>query len=216
MKYLKNICLIIIFSVISLCIGIVKGYLIHEDMVSKQKYNEVYLNNEKAVESEVYTSETTDDIVPVSEVEETLCVDTIYVLEEKDILKDTVVETVWELPNKYIGLNREQFLNCMETYQNSPPLSEKEKGFVSLEVKSFSRSRVVIQMNYLYSQPTDCFYLSVENNEIIVYLDDFETVYIKTGILLDSLPSDLQRKIIDVLVISSEKELFDFLETYTS
>ena len=41
---------------------------------------------------------------------ETLCVDTEYVLEETDIINHTVVETSWKLPDKYVGMNREQFL----------------------------------------------------------------------------------------------------------
>ena len=53
----------------------------------------------------------------------------------------------WKLPDKYVGMNREQFLEAMELYEAFPPLSEMERGFVSLEVLSFSRKRVVVQMN---------------------------------------------------------------------
>lgn len=53
---------------------------------------------------------------------ETLSADTEYVLEETDILNQSVVETVWKLPHKYIGMNREQFLEAMETYEMFPPV----------------------------------------------------------------------------------------------
>ena len=147
---------------------------------------------------------------------ETLCVDTEYVLEETDIINHTVVETSWKLPDKYVGMNREQFLAAMESYEAFPPLSEMERGFVGLEVLSFSRERVVVQMNYQYLQPGSCFYLAVQNNEVVVYLEDMETIYINTGIKLDSLPEALQLEIIQMMWVEDEESLYDFLETYSS
>lgn len=72
---------------------------------------------------------------------ETLCADTEYVLEEADIVRGTTVETSWKIPHKYIGMNRENFLETMELYAAHPPLSEIERGFVGLEVLSFPREK---------------------------------------------------------------------------
>lgn len=147
---------------------------------------------------------------------ETLCVETEYVIEEKDLDDDTVVETSWRLPMKYVGMNREQFLEAMEEYEAFPPLSEMERGFVSLEVLSFSRERVVVQMNYRFLVPTSSFYLAVYDNEVVVYLEDKETIYIETEILLEQLPEELQQEIIDMMWMPDEEALYDFLETYSS
>ena len=91
---------------------------------------------------------TSEDSVQTSIIREKLNADTSYVLEETDMRNDTVVETVWKLPAKYIGMNREEFIEAMEIYEASPPLEELERGFVSLEVLSFSPQKVVVQMNY--------------------------------------------------------------------
>ena len=147
---------------------------------------------------------------------ETLCVDTKYVLEETDVLHHTVVETTWRLPDKYVGMNREQFLQAMEVYEAFPPLSELERGFVGLEVLSFSRERVVVRMDYKFVQPSSSFYLAAYDNEVIVYLEDRKTVYIETDISLDSLPAHLQQNIIDMMWIRDEEELYSFLENYSS
>ena len=147
---------------------------------------------------------------------ETLCVDTEYVLEETDVLYHTVVETVWRLPDKYVGMNREQFLQAMDVYEAFPPLSELERGFVGLEVLSFSRERVVVQMNYKYVQPSSSFYLAAYDNKVIVYLEDKKTVYIETGILLDSLPGAIQQSIMEMMWIENEEKLYNFLENYSS
>lgn len=169
-----------------------------------QKYAETSLEQEASLLAEAASAR------------QTLCADTEYVLEETDIVNHTVVETVKKLPLKYVGMDREQFLVAMESYEAYPPLSEQERGFVGLEVLSFSRERVVIQMNYEYLQPGRGFYLAVRDNEVVVYQEDCETVYINTGIMLDTLPEDTQLKIIQMIWIEGEEELYDFLENYSS
>ena len=154
--------------------------------------------------------------VAVASSGETLCADTEYVLKETDILRNTSVETSWQIPHKYIGMTRERFLETMNLYAEHPPLSELERGFVGLEVLSFSREKVVVRMDYRYLQPSDGFYLAVRDNEVVVYLEDRSTIYINTGIALDSLPEKIQMQIMDMLSIPDEETLYDFLETYSS
>lgn len=157
-----------------------------------------------------------DAVKPVSAQRETLAADTEYVLLETDILRDTEVETSWRLPNQYIGMDRDQFLTVVENYSNFPPLSELERGFVNAEVVSFARDRVVVRMNYQYVQPGSGFYLAVVDHEVVVYLEDRETVYINTGILLETLPEELQMEIMEMRFVEDEGALYSFLETYSS
>jgi hypothetical protein len=148
--------------------------------------------------------------------EDRINADTQYVLEETDIRNHSVVETSVDVPPKYIGMMRQQFVEAMQEYEDSPPLSELERGFVGLEVVSFSKQRVVIQMNYEYVQPTTSFYLCVENHNVVVYLEDLQTVYMDTDIAVAKLPEGLMQEIIDVKFIENEEALFDFLEMYSS
>ena len=152
----------------------------------------------------------------VSGLSQTLNAATSYVLAETDLRNDTIVETSWKLPAKYIGMNREQFLEAMELYEASPPLEELERGFISLEVLSFSPQKVVVQMNYDFVQPGSCFYLMVEDNYVAVYLEDRTTLYMDTDISLKDLPEELQQEIIQVMYVPDEESLYDFLENYTS
>ncbi len=147
---------------------------------------------------------------------EKLNADTAYVLEETDLIRDSVVETTWKLPAKYIGMDREEFLDAMDSYEASPPLSELERGFVGLEVLSFSKDRVVVQMNYEYVQPSSSFFLVVEDNYVVVYLEDRETVYMYTDILLTDLPDGVQQDVINWLYMPDEESLYNFLESYSS
>lgn len=147
---------------------------------------------------------------------ETLCVDTDYILRETNILDHTEMEIVRRLPEKYVGMDREQFLTVMDIYESFPPLSEQQRGFVGLEVVSFSRERVVVQMNYQYIQPSAGFYLTAYDNMVRVYLEDMQTVYIETEIRVDLLPEDLQQQIIQMMWVENQKELYNFLENYSS
>lgn len=148
--------------------------------------------------------------------EEVLSADTDYVIEEYDVKRESMVETVWKVPEKYLGMDREEFVSVMNIYALSPPLSEQERGFIGLEVRSFSSEKVVIRMNYAYAEPTEGFYLRVENNSIVVYCDDGETVYMYTEISAQSLPEYIQGQIIMGMYMEDEASLYHFLETYTS
>lgn len=147
---------------------------------------------------------------------ETLCADTDYILKETNVLDHTELEIVKRLPEKYIGMNREQFLTVMDIYEAFPPLSEQQRGFVGLEVISFSRERVVVQMNYQYIQPSASFYLAAYDNKVWVYLEDKQTVYIETDIRVDLLPEELQQQIIQMMWVENQEELYNFLENYSS
>lgn len=141
---------------------------------------------------------------------------TKYVLLEYDCLAKTVVETSWPLPPKYVGLSREDFVAVMQAYQNSPPLSEKERGLTAVEVKAFSGECVIVQKNYCPKNNNSHYYLGVRNHEVVVYLEDGKTIYFYTGLNLDRFPTEIQKKIMSLNYIEDEKELFDLLESYSS
>ena len=152
----------------------------------------------------------------VASVTETLCVDTEYVVMETDVLNDTMEQSTFQLPAKYIGMDREQFIEAMDIYESNPPLAELERGFINLDVISFSREKVVVQMNYKFVQPSASFYLAAFDGRVVVYLEDRSTMYIQTDIMLDTLPDEVQREIIGMKYITGEEELYDFLESYSS
>lgn len=241
MKFVRRISLYILYPVMFLGIGFLAGvetaHFFYPYAEEKQE-NIAEPEPETIVEAEsledcldaaeIWDSERTDSMEAESEIErqetiqqaaataQTLTVDTEYVLEETNILDQSVVETSWRLPHKYVGMNRRQFLEAMAEYEAAPPLSELERGFVNLEVLSFSREKVVVQMNYRYVQPSASFYLAVYDNKLIVYLEDRETVYMETEIALEALPEELQQQVMQMLWIADEESLYYFLENYSS
>lgn len=244
MKFVKGIGLFFVYPLTMLVIGFYAGMEIMQYFYPKEPKQSVPYVQEYVVQrddSEKSDADTVDsennirqiteggskedavsgvdeehDALYVSSDSETLYVGTEYVLEETDIIHHTVVETTWRLPDKYVGMNRLQFLAAMETYAAAPPLTELERGFVGLEVLSFARERVVVRMDYRYVQPSSSFYLAAYDNKVLVYLEDRQTVYIETDISLNSLPLELQQEIVRMMWIENEEALYNFLETYSS
>ena len=221
MKFVKRISYFFVIPIFFLGLGIFLGVWgirffypgRWQDMNDKTQPQ--VISEEENTSADTGDTETAESLAAAAS-GDTLCADTEYVLEETDILRNTTVETSWRIPHKYIGMNREQFIETMELYEAHPPLSEVERGFAGLEVLSFSRERVVVRMDYRYVQPSESFYLAVRANEVVVYLEDRSTIYINTGIGLEELPEEIQLQIMDMLFVPNEETLYDFLETYSS
>ena len=222
MKVLKGISLFFVYPLAMLFAGFWCGVKTKHFFYPGEHITQIPMSGAEILENEPKVPESKDaevagETVLAASQRETLSADTEYLLEEVDVLRATSVETTRNLPSQYIGMTKEQFLVAMENYQSAPPLIEQERGFESLEVLAFSRERVKVRMNYRYVQPGQGFYLAVENHEIVVYLEDKETIYINhTGIMLDTLPEDLQLKVIQMYYLEGEGNLYNFLEAYSS
>lgn len=62
----------------------------------------------------------------------------------------------------------------------------------------------------------DCYYLMEVNGYIVVYLSDKKTPYEYTDILYDELPEKLREEIRNGKYIENTKDLYSFLENYSS
>ncbi len=60
------------------------------------------------------------------------------------------------------------------------------------------------------------YYLIEEFGYVNIYLADRETIYEYTNITMDMLPAALQSEISEGKGMTSERELYDFLENYSS
>ncbi len=142
--------------------------------------------------------------------------DTRLEIRSYDIRHATAKQEMAVLPGKYIGMTRKQFEEALEDYKKAPPLRELNRGFTDMKLLTFSEGKVLVEKSYYLPDPSEQYVLAVENNYITVYFADEEEVYLYTDIRLDSLPEDLQEEIILRKSISSESELYNFLESYSS
>lgn len=142
--------------------------------------------------------------------------DTRFVIKSFDLRDSSRTENEKAVPEQYIGMDRQAFLDTMEEYEASPSLEDRSKGFLSLQVEHFSAEEVVIQKNYESAEKNTEFYLAVENNYIVVYESDKKTRYMSTGIPIQNMSEELAKEIMEFKYIGSEAELYHFLESYSS
>ena len=196
MKVVKGISLFFLFPLIMFLVGGFCFYMVNTQFYPKKQ--EENAEQVAAKEKQILTS------------------DTQYVIIETDLLQGSSVETIDNIPEQYIGMDRDKFVEAMQGYEQNPPLVELNKGFVSVEVSSFSNQKVVIKKNYSFEEDIQHFYLTVRDNLIVVMCEDLQTVYMNTTIFLNTLPERIQSEIMLNKYIENEKELYDFLETYSS
>ena len=198
---------------ICLCIGIILGIQMQKTKkISEDKPEIKDFSLIKGPENVIIQ----DEIYPVSVNDDTITADTTYMILEKDMNTGNITKNLSQIPEKYIGLTREQLLDHLADLEANPPLTELERGFVSLDLVAFSPIQVEIQMNYQQVAPTGIFYIMVYDHKLLVMLEDKKTVFLATEIPVSELPAEVQQDVIRGLFIPNELELYDFLENYTS
>lgn len=217
MKRRKYISLFFLCAVVFLCLGMFLGYCLNHRLTVKEAEEKQPLEA-SAEESKESSGVVIRDepVVEASAKEDKLNADTVYIVAERDMDTGNVVETSTKIPQKYIGMTREQLVENLLEYESNPPLTELERGFVSAELLSFSTSQVEVQMNYQYVEPTGSFYIVAYDNYVVVMLEDKKTVFLNTEIAVTELPSAIQQDVLQGLFIPNEESLYDFLESYTS
>lgn len=173
----------------------------------RSSYESVQTKDEEAKEEQVIETAVTDSAV--------VNADTLYLVEQVDLGNGSITEQEETVPVMYIGLNREELIEALSSYESNPPLMELEQGFESIELTSFSKDRVVV-CKYYKEKTEKSFYLMVADHFIVVYEEDGQSLYMNTDILLESLPDSLQREIIAGKHVESEEALYQFLESYSS
>lgn len=66
------------------------------------------------------------------------------------------------------------------------------------------------------AEKNEGYYICVLHEYLVVYLSDKSTIFEVTNIMLSDLPEELQQEVTDGKYISTEEELYGFLENYSS
>ena len=210
MRLWKKISIYFIYPVCMLALGLFAGLSVQEFF---------YPNRQQSRQEETAESRETETNVSLEAAggqEQVITADTRYVVERFDLTDSSRTEEEEPLPEQYIGMNREQFIDACEVYEASPSLEDQNRGFLSMYVERFSAEEVVVRKNYESSTRPEEFYLAVENNYVVVYEADKKTRFMSTGIPVQSLSDELAEELLNFKYVGSEAELYDFLESYSS
>lgn len=210
MRLWKKISIYFIYPACMLALGLFAGLGVQEFFYP----NRQQLQQEETGESQ--ETETDVSLEAAGGQEQVITADTRYVVERFDLTDSSRTEEEEPLPEQYIGMNREQFVEACEVYEASPSLEDQSRGFLSMYVERFSAEEVVVRKNYESSTKPEEFYLAVENNYVVVYEADKKTRFMSTGIPVQSLSDELAEELLNFKYVGSEAELYDFLESYSS
>lgn len=147
--------------------------------------------------------------------EVTTC-NTICIYENLDKAKNVITIEEGKLPLKYIDVNRDELEALLEEDSKVLTLEEREKGFCSQSLVSFSGEKVKIFRIYDTSEEETGFYLLAVNHYIWVYQKDRSTLYFKTDLRIEELPEEVQKDVIEGKYMESEEAIYGFLESYSS
>ncbi len=212
MKFVKRISLFFIYPLTMYSLGFISNMMIDEffypgDHSAKTEVDQVTEENDSEVIQEPLPLEVAVLQDPV------ITADTRYVVVDYDIVTDTISQQEEVTPDKYIGLDREELEEALKEYEESPSLTDLEKGFESIELLSFSSDKIVVRKNF--EKPAGYFLIN-ENHNVVVYDKSLKHLYMDTGIQTKDLPKELQDEIMQMKYIEDEMELYHFLESYSS
>lgn len=208
MKLLKRISLFFIYPLSMFSLGFAANMAIMEYFYPGEPKGDIVLEETNVKEEEPIEVSASDEPVVTA--------DTQYIVQEYDMQKSTVQESEIKAPDKFIGLDRDKLSEEIDNYNQNPSLTDQEKGFSYMELVSFSGKRVVVRKSYDLEQEEKGFFLINEDHHVVVYTQNLSEVYMNTDILVEDLSADLQAEIIQMKYVEDEKELFNFLESYSS
>lgn len=121
------------------------------------------------------------------------------------------------VPNaKLVGMTRLEVMMYANDYKKNAPKAELQQGLQRMVVKSFSPESVTLVKYYGAPIEEPGYWIAVRDNIIVVYTEDKSEIYEFTNIELWQLPLNVQSDLVDGIHVENERELFDFLQTYSS
>jgi len=210
MKFVKRISLFFIYPCSMFSLGFISNMAIMEYFYPGEHKEQVQL---EALPSE----EIKEEPMEVSFHEEpVVTANTHYVVQQYNPITGESVEEEVDVPDKFVGLDRERLVQEIKQYNLNPSLTDMEKGFDYMELVSFSSGRVVVRKSYDFIEEEKGFFLLNENHYVVVYDYSLSHVYMNTDIKVEELPDSLQEEILNMKYVEDEGELYNFLESYSS
>lgn len=120
-----------------------------------------------------------------------------------------------DLTQQWSGLSREDLITSIAAYLQNPSPEDAARELLEIEIESFSTDRIILRK--IFAKEQDAFYFLVfQNDFLVVYENDLETIFMNTGIEYEDLPLNHRNEISNCKIIYGQEELFCYLEALTS
>lgn len=180
------------------CIGVYLYQYFYPERYEKTESGE-YVNIETAAKRTAF---------PIDEIT-TFVIEYYYPDEER-----LLTEQVEDMP-MLLGCDKEGVEQYLANYMEHLSRKEQEEGLVSYTLTGYNEKQLTLRKTYRKEEKNG-FYARSFNGTIVILQSDNKTVYEYTPIMIHLLPEDMQEKINDGYYLENEKELYSFLENYSS
>ena len=204
MKFLKSISLFCFIVIL-----VFAGYFL---LMPAGGYDNIEFTDSETLSAE--TTESKDVDLSVSTKQNVTTCDTVYEVEM--YIGNSYMHSIETIPFSFTGLNREELQAEIERYDLSPSFADKQKGFESIELLSFHPDRIKVKKTYREEQEKVIYYIKAVNHELVVFKSDQKEAYMPTDLTLEMLPENVQQDIINTKCFNDIREVYDFLESYSS
>ncbi len=181
-------------------------------------YAKKHFKSEAELKSQVESMENpalqqTQDVAAYEE--EVVKKDTNFQVENYHIDTKKCETVTQELPVEYIGMNRQEMIDYLSSYE------PEEENLSNVQLVSFSSKEVVIRKSYTKKTQTrtveNKYWILEEDGLLIVYKQDKETIYIRTGISISKL-SAVEQSLCrgEGIPFENIHDLYRYLESCTS
>lgn len=126
----------------------------------------------------------------------------------------TLTEEIKDFP-QLLGCDKNGVQRYLDSYMKRLSLDEQEKGLKSFELVSYHDNVIYLRKTYQKQILTGYFAKSY-NGTVVILNGDEKTVYEYTQIPINLLPEELQEDVTEGYYLEDEKELYNFLENYSS
>lgn len=90
----------------------------------------------------------TNRMITVTQAQTRTTCDTEYIMIEQNLNNDSYETLLEKIPDQYIDKTREQLIDILKQEEQSPVLSEREKGICHIQLSTFSPERIVVIRQY--------------------------------------------------------------------
>lgn len=145
--------------------------------------------------------------------------DSVLIIEKCTVMENgenKTDRTKSTMPAIFLGMTHTQVNDYLTKYMKNKTISDLENGLVQFELVYFSSNCLVLRKTFEIDENYHKYFIKFTKGCITVFYSDQKTVYEYTDISLTDLPANIAANLITGLKIKDEKELFDFLENYSS
>ncbi len=149
----------------------------------------------------------------VAEAEEQIVTkDTDYVTEVFNSDTEDLTVNQEKAPIEILGYDRDRMTEYIETCRKK----DTEKNVINIQLKSFSKDKVVVRKTVVNLESVYHYYVISEDNVIKIYHSNKKELFADTGIRIDNFSDDCKEKLKEGFYVETIHELYNYLESVTS